>query len=128
MTEKFTMNRVANSDNRFQQILKFPRVLCVCSAGLLRSPTAALVLSMEPFNKNTRACGVSEEFALIPFDKVLASWADEIVCMESWQKEVILGKLEEYKIDKPVKCLNIEDNYEYRNQDLINKIKENYSK
>lgn len=53
--DKFVMNRIANASNKFQGSYK--RVLCVCSAGLLRSPTAALVLSKDPYNFNTRACG-----------------------------------------------------------------------
>ena len=44
------MNRLANTQNKYQG--KYKKVLCVCSAGLLRSPTAALVLSQEPFNFN----------------------------------------------------------------------------
>lgn len=122
----FTMNRIANSDNRFQQIGKYDRVLCVCSAGLLRSPTAAYVLSQEPFNKNTRACGITKEFALIPFDAALAHWADEIVCMEKWQSDAIKDKLKEYGLDREVIVLGIQDTYEYRNPDLISKIKEKY--
>jgi len=122
----FTMNRIANADNRFQQIGRFKRVLCVCSAGLLRSPTAAFVLSQEPFNCNTRACGVTQEFALVPFDAALANWADQIVCMERWQSEIIAEKLEEFDIDREVLTLGIEDNYEYRSPDLIAKIKDKY--
>ena len=62
MTDPFLMNRLANSSNRYQG--EYKRVLCVCSAGLLRSPTAALVLSQEPYNFNTRAAGLDEAFAL----------------------------------------------------------------
>lgn len=75
------MNRIANSTNQFQGSYK--RVLCVCSAGLLRSPTTALVLSQPPYNYNTRAAGLTKEFALVPVDPVLLHWADEVVCMNS---------------------------------------------
>ena len=73
------MNRLGNARNPYQTNAK--RVLCVCSAGLLRSPTAANVLHKE-FGFNTRAVGVSQEYALIPIDQALLSWADEIVCVE----------------------------------------------
>lgn len=73
------MNRLANSSNRFQGPSK--RVLCVCSAGLLRSPTAANVLHQE-HGFNTRAAGITEEYALIPVDAVLIEWAEEIVWVE----------------------------------------------
>lgn len=87
-------------------------MLCVCSAGLLRSPTAAIVLQRE-FGYNTRACGIEASFALIPFDEVLAHWADEIVVMEPYQ---VLRVPEEYR--GKVVCLDIRDSYEYMNEEL----------
>lgn len=121
MTDPFLMNRLANSSNRYQG--EYKRVLCVCSAGLLRSPTAALVLSQEPYNFNTRAAGLDEAFALIPVDRVLIEWADEIVTMTSDQAEEIRNRLEE---EKPIVVLNIDDNYRYRDPELIKLIRESY--
>lgn len=112
-------NRIGNCHNRFQG--EYKKVLCVCSAGLLRSPTAALVLSKEPFNFNTRAAGMNEEYALIPVDDVLLEWADEIVCM-SKQQEIDLKK----RTKKPVFCLEIKDKYEYRSPELIKEIESKY--
>ena len=57
-----TFNKLANTRNPYQGTSK--RVLCVCSAGLLRSPTIAWILSNPPFNFNTRAAGVSLEYVL----------------------------------------------------------------
>lgn len=74
------LNRLANVNNPYQGSAR--RVLCVCSAGLLRSPTTAVVLANEPFNYNTRAAGTSDEFALVPVDQALLTWANEIVCMQ----------------------------------------------
>jgi predicted protein tyrosine phosphatase len=121
---KFDMNRVANASNGYQG--KFKRVLCVCSAGLLRSPTAAFVLSQEPYNFNTRAAGLVEEFALIPVDKVLLNWADQIVVMTEEQSEEIKEMLKIEDLDTPVICLNIEDSYSYRDPELIEAIKASY--
>jgi len=88
---------------------------CVfCSAGVLRSPTAALVLSSEPFNYNTRAAGIDTDFALIGVDPVLIEWADEIVCMEMFQAMAL-----ETMTEKPIYCLDIPDDYEYRDQKLM---------
>lgn len=114
-----TMNRLATCHNKFQGETK--KVLCVCSAGLLRSPTAAVVLSGEPFNFNTRACGAVSEYALIPLDEVLLEWADEIVVMEEKHSANI-------KTDKPVICLNIPDHFRYRDPELIEMIKKAYAK
>jgi len=122
------MNRLANASNRFQG--KYKKVLCVCSAGLLRSPTAAVVLSQEPFNFNTRAAGLNTEYALVPVDDVLISWADEIVCMERWQQEEIQYKYLQYLHgieDKPVINLEISDDYAYREPELIEAIKKAYT-
>ncbi len=108
------------SHNQYQG--EYKRVLCVCSAGVLRSATTALVLSQEPFNYNTRSAGV-EYYALIPVTEVLLAWADEIVCMTEEHK-IRLKVLTE----KPIKCLNIPDSYEYRNEDMMKMIKENYDR
>ncbi len=99
---------------------EYKRVLCVCSAGVLRSATTAVVLAQEPFNYNTRSAGV-EFYALIPVTEVLLTWADEIVCMtkEHENKLKLITK-------KPIKCLDIPDSYEYRNEDLMKMISKNY--
>ena len=123
MTDPFLMNRLANANNKYQGSYK--RVLCVCSAGLLRSPTAALVLSQEPYNFNPRAAGLEPEFALVPVDRVLLEWADEIVTMTSEQAQGVRALLEE---DKPIVVLGIDDNFRYRDPDLIRLIRESYDK
>lgn len=115
-------NRLANANNEYQTDVK--KVLCLCSAGLLRSPTAALVLSQEPYNYNTRAAGISEEYALIPVDEVLLHWADEIVCVEERIKNALVVDFDVG--NTPIKVLDIPDNYEYRNPELIELIKEQY--
>lgn len=115
------MNRMYNCKNPYQG--KYKRVLCVCSAGLLRSPTTALVLANEPFNYNTRAAGLDTDHALIAVDDVLLEWADEIVCMTKSQE----GELK-LKTDKLVVCLNIPDSFAYRDSRLVTLIKNNYSK
>ena len=115
------MNRLGTTKNPYQG--KYKKVLCVCSVGCLRSPTTAVVLSHEPFNFNTRSCGLDTEFAIIPIDDVLIEWADEIVCMDQYQQKVL-----KERTDKPVICLNIGDSYEYRDPELMRRIKERYLK
>jgi predicted protein tyrosine phosphatase len=118
------MNRIANSGNQFQG--KYKRVLCVCSAGLLRSPTTAVVLSQKPYNFNTRAAGLVKEFALIPVDEVLLNWADEIVCMTKDQKVDLEQMLKDEGHDTKVVCLNIPDSFAYRDPKLVELIRKNY--
>jgi predicted protein tyrosine phosphatase len=123
---RFLMNRLGNAGNFNQGQTK--KVLCVCSAGLLRSPTTAVVLSQEPYNYNTRAAGLVESYALVYVDQVLLYWADEIVCMTLDQKAELEKRLESHGYEKPVICLEIEDSYGYRSTDLIKLIKKNYPK
>lgn len=122
----FYTGRLENCKNYYQG--KTKKVLCVCSAGLLRSPTAAVVLSHPPYNYNTRAAGLEAEFALIPVDEVLLTWADEIVCMTRDQKPRLEHMLKALKLDTTVKCLNIHDNFAYRDPKLMELIVSNYAK
>ena len=106
------LNRLATSRNPYQGDTK--RVLCVCSAGLLRSPTVAWILSNPPFNFNTRAAGDRSEFALIQVDDVLLNWADEIVCMERHHAQDL-----PQDHGKPVHVLNLPDQFPFRHPDLV---------
>lgn len=116
-----TINRLHNVTNPAQGAYK--RVLCLCSAGLLRSPTAAWVLSNPPYNYNTRAAGLTPEYALVPVDEVLLGWADEVVVMESWMADELAEK---YGYSGPLVVLDIRDMYEYRSPELIAEIREGY--
>jgi len=115
-------NAMWTAKNPYQTPAK--RVLCVCSAGLLRSPTAALVLSNPPFNFNTRAAGIEDSYALIPVTETLLYWADHIVCMTQQHNLMILDKLEKFNLlDKPITVLHIKDDYGYRDPALVRMIK-----
>lgn len=109
--------------NSFQGDYK--RVLTVCSANMLRSPTIAHVLSAEPYNFNTRSAG-TESYALIPVTEDLLMWCDEVVCADTEHVMWVRNKMMEWMIDKPIIDLQIPDHYEYRNSKLIEMIKENY--
>jgi len=113
------MNRMHTAKNPYQD--NYKRVLCVCSAGLLRSPTAAVVLSRPPFNYNTRAAGI-ESYALIKVDEILLHWADEVVCMTQDQCDKLLTMT-----TKPVVCLDIKDDYSYRDPILMEEIATRYT-
>lgn len=118
------MNRLGNTQNPYQGSAK--RVLCVCSAGILRSPTAANILH-EEYGFNTRSAGVSREYALIPVDKALMYWADEIVCMDADQEAILKARFEEYQLTPiPVYNLNIPDAYCWGDPVLEEMISERY--
>jgi predicted protein tyrosine phosphatase len=83
------------------------------------------VFSQDPYNYNTRACGI-HDYALVPLDKVLLTWADEIVCVQSDHEVVIRKLLEDCGLKTPVFNLMIPDNYDYRNPELIEIIRRVY--
>ena len=109
-------NRLWNCTNPYQGDYK--KVLCVCSAGLLRSPTAAWVLSNQPFNYNTRAVGLDVGHALIPIDEVHLAWADVVVAMDSYQTQ----EIDRMGFEGPLINLDIPDNFEYRDPKLVTAI------
>lgn len=100
------------------------RVLFVCSAGILRSATAASLYS----NRfNTRCCGTAE-YALIPLSINLLGWADEIVFMneENYEDAKNFFPKEMDRYQEKVKVLDIPDQYVYKDPTLIKLIEEQY--
>lgn len=78
MIIKSPINALHNVTNPYQG--KEKRVLCLCSAGILRSARLAQILQQD-YNCNTRSAGVAD-YALILVNTALLMWADEIVCVE----------------------------------------------
>lgn len=117
---KSTKNQLGNAHNKYQG--ERLRVLCVCSAGLLRSPTIAVILADE-FGWNTRSCGVSTEFALIPISEVLVEWAQYIVFADNEHFDATENYREKLK-GKDFNILEIPDEYEYMDDGLVDLIKE----
>jgi predicted protein tyrosine phosphatase len=78
MILKSPMNAMHNVTNPYQG--KDKRVLCLCSAGILKSARLAQILQQD-YNYNTRSAGVAD-YALILVNTALLMWADEIVCVE----------------------------------------------
>lgn len=122
------MNRLGNAFNPYQG--KEKKVLCLCSAGLLRSPTMANVLHQE-YGFNTRSAGVAHEYALIPVDAVLVNWADEIVCAEQSVADRLRAFLDDCgertkKMEESVTVLNIPDKYTWNQPELRAIIIEQY--
>jgi predicted protein tyrosine phosphatase len=113
-----------NCRNPYQGDTK--KVLCLCSAGLLRSPTAANTLHKK-YGYNTRAAGVDEGHALIPVDLVLLAWADEVVCMSAQQENVVRWLYDKNDMAAPkIKCLHIPDSFGYMDPELVELIEKKY--
>jgi predicted protein tyrosine phosphatase len=114
--QQVTRNRLANCENEYQG--SFMRVLTVCSAGLLRSPTIARVLTRDYDNVNTRAVGTSSDYALVPLDLVHLKWAHLIVCANDEVKRFVDTALEEAKLERKVVHLNIPDMFSFGDPEL----------
>ena len=105
---------------------KYKKVLCVCLANKLRSPTMAWVLSNPPWNYNTRSCGIDQQSAIVLLSASLLLWADEIVCADAEHERCVRALLQRYGVQKKIVCLDIPDMYEYRDHELIALIEERY--
>ena len=113
------LNALWNCKNPYQGDYK--KILCVCSAGLLRSPTIAYVLGEMGFN--TRAAGIYD-YALISVDDVLLDWADVIVTAEEEHKNHLTHM---YNLsNKKIISLNLPDKYPYRDPELVELIKQRW--
>lgn len=110
MFQKATRNQLGNVKNGWQG--KPMKVLFVCSAGLLRSPTGANVGYRE-YGWNTRSCGSTLAFALIPLTEALIFWADRIVFVNQDNFNEALTYAEEFLKGKEVQILDIPDTYGY---------------
>lgn len=113
----------------FERLRREKRVLTVCSANMLRSPTIAWVLSNPPYNFDTRSCGTDEYYATIPITPRLLEWADEIVCADTEHFKKVKKLLEDLKLNTPtpVYNLSIPDKFLYRDRSLVKLIKTRYN-
>lgn len=105
-------------DNEYQG--KDKRVLFVCSAGLLRSATAARMYAPR---YNTRAAG-SYEYALVPLSNALVLWAQEIVFVNKENYDYASYRYDFSEHD--VKVLDIPDKYNHMHPELIKAFEEQY--
>lgn len=112
-----TFNRLHNMRNPNQGSAK--KVLCVCSAGLLRSPTLAWILSNDPFNYNTRAVGTSSDYALVVLDEVQLQWADAVVFVDDGNYRAACFDHSELIYNMEHHVLKIPDMYKFRHPALV---------
>lgn len=90
------------------------RMLWVCSAGLLRSPTGAFVAAQRGYN--TRACGSNQEYALINLSGNLIDWAHIIVFVNKENFHEALATFQNTGYDEDLEAkaviLDIPDRFE----------------
>ena len=96
------------------------RVVFVCSAGLLRSPSAARIAG--EYRINARSAGSHLHYALIPLSANLIKWAHWVVFMNPENEFEITMKIPDADLleltrDKSI-VWNIEDTYNYMEESL----------
>ena len=121
LTDKIRQYDKGVINNPYQGMDK--KVLFVCSAGILRSATAARIYGRK---YNTRCAGTGLQYALIPLNEILMEWADEIVFVNpyNYDQAGFYFDLVPYK-DK-IKVLDIPDEYEHMDPQLIDHFYQQY--
>lgn len=109
-------------DNEYQG--RSSRYVFVCSAGLLRSPTAAKVATSLGYN--ARSCG-SEEYALIPLSVNLIYWAYKIFFMNeepyaTAQNTFAFDSDILAQLNRKAVVWELDDIYNYNSPELVDKI------
>ena len=120
---KGTRNQLYNIHNSFQGDTK--KVLCVCSAGLLRSATLQNFLIKE-YGYNVRNCGTEESYALIPISEALIRWADEIVFVNRQNYSHVAEDIIAFDAAHKIHILTIPDAYGFNDPELVKICKEQY--
>lgn len=123
LTEKI-FQLSAPYDNPYQG--EAMRYLFVCSAGLLRSPTAAAVAIKNGIN--ARSCGSNPNYALIPLSVNLIAWAEKIFFMNQKNYDQALANFKPTGWDEDIAekavVWDIPDRFEYGNAQLVQLIQE----
>ena len=96
-------------------------ILFVCSRNQWRSRTAETVFK-DNQDHNVRSAG-TEKDARIKVSEKLIHWADLIFVMEKRHKQRLHDRFEDLLIDKRLIILDIEDNYRYMDNELIETLK-----
>jgi predicted protein tyrosine phosphatase len=108
-------NAMQNCHNHYQGPRK--RVLVICSAGLLRSPSIANYLERTK-GWNCRAAGLYDH-ALVQVDYVLAAWADMIICVHPDITKDFISRFPQEHFQGKLVTFNIDDVYGYKEHKLM---------
>jgi predicted protein tyrosine phosphatase len=98
------------------------KVLFICSANRLRSPTAETIFSGYA-GVEAKSAGVGKE-ATVPVSAELLEWADLIFVMEKRHRNIIHSRFKEVYERKRIICLYIPDEFEFMDPQLIELLEE----
>jgi predicted protein tyrosine phosphatase len=92
-------------------------ILFVCSKNKWRSRTAETIFKDSEVH-NFKSAG-TENDARIKINEKLIRWADLIFVMEKRHKERLQNRFDQLIAEKEIIILDIEDNYQYMDEELI---------
>jgi predicted protein tyrosine phosphatase len=101
------------------------KILFVCDANRLRSPTAEAIFTGRP-HLDVKSAGLAKQ-ATVPLTVELLEWADIIFVMEKRQRNVIQSRFKEIYRHKRIICLYIPDDFEFMDRELIRLLEERVS-
>jgi predicted protein tyrosine phosphatase len=96
------------------------KVLFVCRQNRVRSTTAELVYGTRP-DLEVRSAGVAE-YAAVPLTQEMFDWADQVFVFSKWQLQLVQERFQSFDGNKPVVCINVPDQFEYKSPKLVKKI------
>jgi len=103
-------------------VKKMLRILFICEANRLRSPTAETIFSGYP-DVEARSAGIGKE-ATVPVSAELLDWADLIFVMEKRHRNIIHSRFKEIYLRKRIICLYIPDEFEFMDPELVSLLEE----
>ncbi|MEW5704402.1 MAG: phosphotyrosine protein phosphatase [Pseudomonadota bacterium] len=98
------------------------KILFVCTANKLRSPTAEAVFAEYP-GLEVRSAGLDPQ-APKPLTAELVAWADRLLVMEQRHRDVVRKRFRQELDARPVIVLGIPDDYEFMQEELVTLLKE----
>lgn len=98
------------------------KILFVCTANRLRSPTAEAVFADHP-GIEARSAGLDAACPR-PLSAQLVGWADRLLVMEQRHRKIIKRRFGEALGDRPLIVLGIPDDYEFMQPELGALLKE----
>jgi predicted protein tyrosine phosphatase len=101
------------------------KVLFVCDANRLRSPTAEAIFTGRP-HLEVRSAGLARQ-ATVPLTIEMLEWADLVFVMEKRQRNIIQSRFKELYQRKRIVCLYIPDDFEFMDPELIQLLEERVS-
>jgi predicted protein tyrosine phosphatase len=93
------------------------KILFVCSANRLRSPTAEAVFADRP-GLEVRSAGLDAQ-AVRPLTAELVAWADRLIVMEAHHRKTIRKRYRTTLGSRPVIVLGIPDEFEFMQEELV---------